>query len=162
MQNLTITPKLQIRYINPKNNSKSNISFGLRTDAATKTLVRESKIPSAIKVMFDEMLLDKETDRFSLIIREIDPKSETFKFIAGLKDERYPFAKESKSFLPLAFNNYIGIKGKNDLRALIENIYYGNGHENYREQLETISDAILKPLHNLFKERIVGLPLINK
>lgn len=161
--NLAITPKVQT-------NNKSNTSFGLRTDAITKRLIYKSDISLADKELFHNMLKDKSTDHLSFIIRENVIK-DTGKYIAGLKDDKYPFAtaindnlskeKENQPIID-AFKDYLPIKGSNDLGKLISSILDPNEYEGFRNPLEFLSDVLLKPVHKNFKATIVGLPVLNK
>lgn len=147
---------MRISAINPSLQRKSDKSFGLRTDKATQDLVLNSNISETAKILFKNMLLDRETDRFTITIKENAVK-DSFKFILGLKDKKYPFAKEEKKGFE-AFNDYIAVRGKNDLADMIESIFYPEGFDSYGKGLEFTADTIIKPRNESIKARFIGVP----
>lgn len=154
--NLTITPHVQ-------NNSKFNTSFGLKADKGTRRLINRSNM-FRIKDVFHDLLHDKSTDHLTLTIKK-DAVKGSFKYIAGLKDSRYPYAKAINDSLTAqeireVFNNYTPINGNNDLRQLASDIFL-NEQKSPQENLEFLSNVLLKHDHEKFAKKIVGLPVLN-
>lgn len=142
---------MKVSAVSPKAQS---ISFGLKTDKATQDLVLNSKISKTAKILFENMLLDRRTDRFTITIKE-KPVEGFFNFVLGLKDSKYPFAKEERKGFE-AFNDHVVISAKDDLAELVGNLYYPERFDSYGKELEFISDTNLKLIHN----RIVHMPII--
>lgn len=162
--NLTITPRIQSN--NKSNQPYANTSFGLKTDKETIKLINKSDLSILVKGAFHDLLNDKSTEHLTLTIKENAVK-DSFKYIAGLKDSRYPYAKAINDPLNMQgerkiFGDYLPIKGDNDLEKLLRKIIFPNEHENAQENLEYLSEALLKPVHNKFARKILGLPVLNK
>lgn len=166
--NLTITPRIQTS--NKSNKSYGNTSFGLKADKETIKLINKSDISFLLKSAFHDLLHDKSTDHLTLTIKENTNKGYS-KYIAALKDSKYPYAKaindgffygnESQPVIK-TIGDYIPIKGENNLEKLVRNIIFPNEHESAQENLEYLSDCWLKPIHEKFISKIVGLPALNK
>lgn len=145
---------MKISAVSPNAQNYSKVSFGLRTDKATQDLVLNSKISKTAKILFKNMLLDRNTDRFTITIKE-KPVEGFFDFVLGLKDSKYPLAKEERKGFE-AFNDHVVISAKDDLAELVGNLYYPERFDSYGKELEFISDTNLKQIHR----RMIGVSTI--
>lgn len=166
--NLTITPRIQTN--NKSNTSYASTSFGLKADKVTIRLIDRSDVSILIKGAFHDLLQDKSTDHLAITIKENAVK-DSFKYIAGLKDSKYPYAKpinddyfkgNENNPLIKVFGEYMHIKGDNDLEKLVRRIIFANEHYCAQENLESLSETLLKPVHDKFIKKIMGLPVLNK
>lgn len=151
---------MKISAVSPNAQNNSKVSFGLRTDKATQDLVLNSKISETAKILFKNMLSDRTTDRFSLAIRE-DSFNGSPLFILGLKDKKYPLAKQDNFDYTKLFKDakdHVVIKRDNDLGNLIKSIFYNEDEfDSYGAYLKHISEEEVKPSHN----RVKGMALIS-
>lgn len=151
---------MKISAVSPKIKDNSKIDFGLRTDKATQDLVLNSNVPETVKILFKNMLSDRQTDRFTITIKE-NAVDGYFKYIFGLKDKNFPFAKEERKGLEI-FNDHIVIEGKDTLAELIQSIFYPERFDSYAKGLEFVSDTNIKPLNEAAKAKLTSTPIFLK